>query len=86
MGIPCYMYSDWTSRAKTYNELLCSSLKHIDIFSKANWYDLYDFNTKAASDAFMEDVKHPNSDGFYRTKRISAENHVYKSDWYFQRH
>ncbi|CAO0821533.1 hypothetical protein DFAR_2460008 [Desulfarculales bacterium] len=36
MGIPCYLYSDWTDRAKPYNP-----------------------------------------------KRISAENHVYKGDWYF---
>ena len=99
MGIPCYLDSDWTAKAKTYNDLLRSSLKHVDIFSDANWYDLYDSGTKAASTSFMEDIKHPNGDGFYRIaenwfeamdalydpKRISAENHVYKGDWYFQR-
>ncbi|MFH1033498.1 MAG: SGNH/GDSL hydrolase family protein [Pseudomonadota bacterium] len=99
MGIPCYLDTDWTERAKTYNNLLRSSLKHIDIFSDANWYDLYDSNSKTASGSLMEDIKHPNGDGFYRIaenwfeavdalydpKRISANNHVYKGDWYFQR-
>jgi lysophospholipase L1-like esterase len=99
MGIPCYTDADWTARAKTYNDLLRSSLKHIDIFSDANWYDLYDSNSKTALGSLMEDVKHPNDDGFYRIaenwfeavdalydpKRISAANHVYKGDWYFDR-
>lgn len=99
MGIPPFGDSDWTARAKVYNDLLHSSLKHVDIFSDANWYDLYDSNSKTAMGSLMEDEKHPNDDGMYRIaenwfeavdalynpNRISADNHVYKGDWYVQR-
>ncbi|MBI5523578.1 MAG: SGNH/GDSL hydrolase family protein [Desulfarculus sp.] len=98
MGIPCYIDADRTARAKVYNDKLRSSLKHIEIFSDANWYDTYDANDKTALYSLMEDDKHPNDDGMYRIaenwfeavdalynpKRISADNHVYKGDWYVQ--
>jgi lysophospholipase L1-like esterase len=100
MGIPSYLDPDWTARAKTYNDLLRNSLKHVDIFSDANWYSLYDPNSQAAAGNLMEDVKHPNDDGFYRIAendfaamdalynptRISQNSHIYKGDSYFQRH
>lgn len=100
MGIPPYTDPDWTARAKVYNDLLRTSLKHIDVFSDANWYDLYDGNAKTALGSLMEDEKHPNDDGMYRIaenwfeavdalynpNRISAANHVYKGDWYVQRY
>lgn len=100
MGIPCYTDSDWTSRAKVYKDMLHSSLKHIDVFSDANWYDLYDSGSKAANTSFMEDVKHPNGDGYYRiaenwfegvdalfnpARFSQKDSHLYKGDWYFQR-
>lgn len=99
MGIPCYLDQELTSRAKIYNNLLRSSLQHVDIVSDANWYDLYDANTGAAQDWLMDDFKHPNNDGMYRVAenwfeaidalynptRISDDSHIFKGDWYFQR-
>ncbi len=97
-GVPAFLDPTLTARAKYYNNLLRTSLKRVDVFTDAAWWDLYDSSTGAASRDLMDDLKHPNGDGFYRIaedwfegvdamynpKRFSAENHLYKGDWYRQ--
>lgn len=98
-GIPPYLDADMTAKAKYYNEQLRARLDKVDIFSDANFWDLYDANSGTADSSLMSDNKHPNSDGFYRVgenwfeavdalyneKRINSTNHIYKGAWYFDR-
>ncbi|MFH1058833.1 MAG: SGNH/GDSL hydrolase family protein [Pseudomonadota bacterium] len=98
-GIPPYLDADLTAKAKYYNEQLRTRLDKVDIFSDANFWDLYDAGSGTADSGLMSDNKHPNSDGFYRVgenwfeavdalyneKRINSSNHIYKGAWYFDR-
>ena len=99
-GMPPYLDPTQTARAKYYNELLRSTLKRVDVITDASWWDLYNAGTGTAEGWMMDDNKHPNQHGMYRIAenwfegvdalfnptRFSAANHLYKGDWYFQRH
>jgi|GEM_PF-6219764 len=98
-GVPAYLDATLTSRAKYYNEQLRTRLDRVDIFTDGAWWDLYDSGTGAAASWLMEDLKHPNGDGFYRIaedwfkgvdalydpSRIETDPHIYRMPWYFQR-
>ena len=99
-GMPPYLDPDLTAEAKYYNNLLRTTLKRVDVFTDATWWDLYDPSTGAAARDLMDDFKHPNGDGMYRIaenwfegvdslfnpKRFSQDAHIYKMDYYHQLH
>lgn len=98
-GVPPYLSGTLSDTAKYYNEQLRTRLDKIDIFTDANFWDLYDAGSGAADRSLMSDNKHPNYNGFYRMgenwfeavdalydeTRIKDENHIYKGMWYFDR-
>lgn len=98
-GIPPYLDADLTAKAKYYNEQLRARLDRVDIFTDANFWDLYNAGSGTAEGSLMSDFKHPNEDGFYRVgenwfeavdalyneTRINTNNHIYKGSWYFDR-
>jgi lysophospholipase L1-like esterase len=98
-AIPPMLDPSLTDKSQALAERIINSLDKVDIFTTANFWELYDAGSDAANSIYMQDNIHTNDDGSYRVAenwfeaidalydptRIENDPYIYTGNWYFDR-